>query len=165
VWTLSSQPFPEAHFATYPPKLVEPCILAGTSQHGACVACGAPWRRLVDVVGATTSSEGRELLESATAMPGVSPDLRKHRGHHGDNTRERRTTGWSPTCGCGAEVGPSTVLDPFSGAGTTGLVALRRGRSYIGLELNPEYAELSRRRINDDSPLLNGAAEEVPDAA
>ena len=45
---------------------------------------------------------------------------------------------------------PATVLDPFSGAGTTGLVAQRLGRSYIGLELNPKYAEMSRQRIHDD---------------
>ncbi len=40
-----------------------------------------------------------------------------------------------------------TVLDPFSGSGTTGVVALRNGRNYLGCELNPEYAELSRKRI------------------
>jgi DNA modification methylase len=43
-----------------------------------------------------------------------------------------------------------TVLDPFSGSGTTGVVALRNGRNYLGCELNPEYAELSRKRISDD---------------
>ena len=43
-----------------------------------------------------------------------------------------------------------TVLDPFSGSGTTGVVALRHGRNYLGCELNPEYAELSRKRISDD---------------
>ena len=43
-----------------------------------------------------------------------------------------------------------TVLDPFSGSGTTGVVALRHGRNYLGCELNPDYAELSRQRISDD---------------
>ena len=47
------------------------------------------------------------------------------------------------------------VLDPFSGAGTTGLVALRNGRSYVGLELNPEYASDSVDRLYGDAPLLN----------
>lgn len=47
------------------------------------------------------------------------------------------------------------VLDPFSGAGTTGLVATRMGRQYVGIELNPEYAEMSRRRIESDAPLFN----------
>ena len=43
-----------------------------------------------------------------------------------------------------------TVLDPFSGSGTTGVVALRHGRNYLGCELNPEYADLSRKRISED---------------
>ncbi|HLH36023.1 MAG TPA: site-specific DNA-methyltransferase [Alloacidobacterium sp.] len=48
-----------------------------------------------------------------------------------------------------------TVLDPFSGAGTTGVVALRLGRKYVGIEINPEYVEMSKRRIENDAPLLN----------
>lgn len=48
------------------------------------------------------------------------------------------------------------VLDPFSGAGTTGLVALRLGRDYIGIELNPEYVKMSHQRIINDAPLFNG---------
>jgi DNA modification methylase len=74
VWTVSTKPFAEAHFATFPEKLIKPCILAGSR-----------------------------------------PD--------------------------------DLVLDPFSGAGTTGVVSIKHGRNYLGLELNPEYAEMSRRRI------------------
>lgn len=48
-----------------------------------------------------------------------------------------------------------TVLDPFNGAGTTGLVALAKGRNYIGIEINPAYVEMSRRRIEQDSPMFN----------
>lgn len=48
-----------------------------------------------------------------------------------------------------------TVLDPFSGSGTVGVVALRHGRNYVGCELNPDYAALSERRIADDQPLMN----------
>jgi DNA modification methylase len=47
VWTIPSAPFAEAHFATFPPALVEPCVQAGTSARGACPACGAPWARQV----------------------------------------------------------------------------------------------------------------------
>lgn len=58
------------------------------------------------------------------------------------------TTGWRPTCKCDAnETVPCTVLDPFSGAATTGLVALKRGRSCVGLELNPVYQEMARKRL------------------
>jgi DNA modification methylase len=45
VWTIATAPYAAAHFATYPPALVEPCILAGTSQRGACPHCGTAWRR------------------------------------------------------------------------------------------------------------------------
>jgi site-specific DNA-methyltransferase (adenine-specific) len=54
---------------------------------------------------------------------------------------------------------PGVVLDPFAGAGTTGMVAVRHGRSFVGLELSPEYADLARRRIRDDAPLFNTPAE------
>lgn len=74
VWTVSTAGFKGAHFATFPEKLVEPCILAGCPEGG-------------------------------------------------------------------------VVLDPFSGSGTTGAVAVKKNRRYIGIEINPEYAELSRNRI------------------
>ena len=48
-----------------------------------------------------------------------------------------------------------TVLDPFAGSGTTGVVAKRYQRNFIGIELNPEYAEMARRRIENDAPMFN----------
>jgi DNA modification methylase len=74
VWTIATRPFPEAHFATFPQDLVEPCIKAGCPVGGA-------------------------------------------------------------------------VLDPFFGAGTTGLVAARLGREFIGIELNQAYCEMAKKRI------------------
>lgn len=74
VWTVATAPYSGAHFATYPPDLIEPCILAGSK-----------------------------------------PD--------------------------------DTVLDPFNGAATTGLVALKHGRKYIGCELNEDYITLSHKRL------------------
>ena len=78
VWTVATQPYPDAHFATFPPKLVEPCILAGCPVNG-------------------------------------------------------------------------VVLDPFLGSGTVASVAIKHGRRWIGIELNPEYAELARKRISKAS--------------
>lgn len=74
VWSVATSPFPEAHFATFPEKLIEPCILAGCPKNG-------------------------------------------------------------------------VVLDCFNGAGTTGVVALKNDRQYIGIELNPEYVDMSNKRI------------------
>lgn len=82
VWTVSTKPYPEAHFAVYPPDLIEPCIEAGSAD--------------------------------------------------GD-----------------------TVLDPFAGAGTTGLVALAKGRDFTGIDLNRDYVEMAADRIRSDSPMFN----------
>jgi hypothetical protein len=57
------------------------------------------------------------------------------------------TTGWQASCTCNAEVVPCVVLDCFNGSGTSGVVAAALGRDYIGIELNPEYAEMAKRRI------------------
>jgi adenine-specific DNA methylase len=55
---------------------------------------------------------------------------------------------------------PATVLDPFLGAGTTMVVADRLGRNCVGIELSPEYAEMSKRRLVDDvGPLVRGSVE------
>jgi DNA modification methylase len=89
VWEVTTQPFSEAHFATFPPALIKPCINAG------CPAGG-------------------------------------------------------------------TVLDPFAGAGTTGLVADRLQRNAILIELNPTYADMSQRRITDDAPLFAIMSQEHP---
>jgi tRNA G10 N-methylase Trm11 len=59
------------------------------------------------------------------------------------------TLGWQPSCTCDAgEPVPATVLDPFFGAGTTGIVARSLGRDCIGIELNPDYVEMARRRLD-----------------
>jgi DNA modification methylase len=86
VWTIATQPFKEAHFATFPPDLAERCIKAGCPVGG-------------------------------------------------------------------------TVLDPFGGAGTTGLVADRLQRNAVLIELNPAYADIARRRIEGDAPLFSEVTE------
>ena len=64
--------------------------------------------------------------------------------------RLRITTGWEPTCEhADASTVPCVVLDPFSGSGTTGVVALQHGRSYIGCEINEDYIKLAKARLID----------------
>jgi DNA modification methylase len=149
VWTVTTQPFGGAHFATFPPKLIEPMVLAG-SPPKCCGECGAPWERVVErkpmVVEPTKKrAEWQEQDDHARTQVGGTMT----------QAPESKTVGWQPTCEHNDDTGSSVVLDPFSGSGTTGMVALRHDCSYIGLELNPEYAELSRNRIRDDAPLLN----------
>ena len=160
VWTIASEPYAGAHFATYPTALVEPCIKAGSSQRGCCATCGAPWRRVVtrtsvhptDYSGkwrnASPQASGRRMLANIRA--------RRQSGEAHDNPfPPPKTLGWRPRCTHGKAPMPSTVLDPFCGSGTTGVVALRLGRRFIGIEMNPNYVQMARRRITRDGALLN----------
>jgi hypothetical protein len=89
--------------------------------------------------------------------PGDDKTQQAQRFHNGEpsktsamvrgGTEERITTGWRPTCDHDADPVPSTVLDPFAGSGTTGVVARRLGRRFIGLDLSAEYLQLARARL------------------
>lgn len=138
IWIIPTQPFPDAHFATFPEKLVEPMIKAGCPQW-ICKKCGKVRKRIIK----------RKVLEYR-AKP---YDARTKFIHHGEGKSTlnnspviRRTIGWTD-CGCNAGWRPGIVLDPFAGSGTTCLVAKKLGRHYIGIELNPEYVEMAKRRV------------------
>jgi DNA modification methylase len=135
VWTVPSAPYSEAHFATFPPDLIRPCVLAGTSERGCCGKCGAALVREVKTKPMVIARSNRTHDFGRTRSSGalVSP-------------AENLTTGWHPACQCAADPVPCTILDPFGGSGTTGMVALEYGRSAILIELNPEYVKLANRR-------------------
>ena len=153
VWTIPTQPFPEAHFATFPEALVEPCIAAGSSEGGCCPKCGAPWRREIEISYRNdTTTDGR---------PAGGGGVKTNEGGLVKNisggSRTRRlvdTLGWVPGCDHGHQPIACTVLDPFAGSGTVGVVALRAGRNFIGIDLSPEYVEIARRRIEGTAPLF-----------
>lgn len=157
VWTIATAPYPNAHFATFPPDLVEPCILAGSPER-ACAECGAPWRRLVN---SEFVPQGDVAASPALQRSADGLDASSGWGDTPRDTTRRTTIGFESTCDCDSETVPAVVLDPFAGAATTGLVATRLDRDFIGIELNPEYVELGRRRIFDDAPLLNSVSEVV----
>ena len=61
------------------------------------------------------------------------------------------TVRWDPGCDCeGCALESARVLDPFAGAGTTALAALRKGRSFVGVEFNTAYADMAKRRLDDE---------------
>jgi len=157
VWKIATSPFSEAHFATFPPDLVIPCIKAGTSERGACPACGSPWARVVETQRGPQPAERGGKNYGLNAQ-GTSPSsaLRKVGGDDWyEYAGSTQTTGWQPTCSCAAgDPVPCVVLDPFFGAGTVGLVADRLGRDCVGIELSPVYARMARRRITADAPLF-----------
>ena len=170
VWTINPQPFPDAHFATFPEALVEPLIKCSTSDRGVCPECGSPWARCVERehVGdhtkrGTSGADAavRETGRSGRAAGGVLSNS------YPDGVKAPTTLGWRPTCGCVGEWGgsseanyfkpiPATVLDPFLGSGTTLLVARKLGRNGIGIELSEAYAEMARQRIAEYAPLFSG---------
>lgn len=159
VWAIGTRPFPGAHFATFPPGLVEPCIMAGSSEGGACAACGAPLERVVEQLPAGGVGSRNKVRKLRGAHGGVAEDAQ--RGHQGFGVPWDPsfpvTRDWALTCSCSdpRPPVPCTVLDPFAGAGTTGLVARRLGRSFVGVEISPVYAAMARDRIAGDAPLLN----------
>lgn len=137
VWTLSSEGFSEAHFATFPSEIPRRCIKAGTSEKGCCQTCGAPWTRITEKTAMKIDRSKRTHEKGRTRTSGTMVEPPK-----------TKTTGWQQSCECEpAAPVPCTVLDPFSGSGTTGMVATELGRRYVGIELNPNYAEMSRKRI------------------
>lgn len=146
-WLLAPEPYAAAHFATFPTEIPRRAILAGTSAKGCCSECGAPWRRVVkstyEHINYTKPREYSSYIASQGAV------MNKHNS----------TIGWQPSCPhTDAPLVPATVLDPFAGAGTTLLVALRHGRSALGIELNPEYVRMAQERIVNDAPMFNAQA-------
>lgn len=141
VWTVASHPYPEAHFATMPPKLVESCILAGTSPR-ACEHCGSPWRQQTERTPMIIRNGPKAGGYGSRTTDGLSGTMVA--------PSETRTLGWQPTCTCKNNTGSAAcvVFDPFMGAGTVALVALKHNRQYLGIELNPEYVKLTQKRLS-----------------
>jgi len=144
------------HFAQFPPDLIEPCILAGTSEKGCCPECGKPWRR----------TKQRTNIVDESAKGSSFDQGRTGTRDGGDRTQPgprfiKVQTGWEPSCDCGEWTRdgngnqtkarpipvPCVVLDLFAGAGTTGIVAVRQGREFVGIDLNPAYAAVALARV------------------
>ncbi len=137
VWTIVPGKYPGAHFATFPPALVEPCVLAGTSAHGCCSKCGAPYARDLEL-----NPEYSKAVPDGWSEADDPAARRMAKGAHPARLPAKHiTVGWKAACDCEADVAPCTVLDPFMGSGTTGIVALKLGRRTVGIELSPEYAD------------------------
>jgi len=138
VWTINPEPTPYAHFATFPQRLVEPCIMAGTSEKGNCGKCGKPWKRVIEHIAGKHSEQASKYQRTKSAgIQSGGLDTTTIGGKAGYN----KTTGWQPSCDCGVDPVPPIVLDPFSGSGTVGVVAKKLQRKYVLIDLNAEYNE------------------------
>jgi DNA modification methylase len=156
VWTLATEPTPEAHFATFPTALASRCIQAGSSERGCCAACGAPWVRVVERGHDTFSPKSDSDFYGDGRDPGVHRKLGSVYQKRLD-AHPPRTTGWQPSCACEAPVVPCIVLDPFAGTGTVGAVAEQLGRHSILIELSSAYVRLADRRTAQLGLFTQGA--------
>jgi DNA modification methylase len=160
VWKIATQPLKAAHFAAYPPELVRRCLVGSVSEKGCCPTCAAPWVR-------ATEKQRRATRPGENNKQHFATNWASHDGGHStlkyntpDNhakvvgnrdayrhVTETITTGWRQSCKCEpVDPVPCHVLDPFHGAGTTMKVCERLGLDYAGIELNPEYVQLSLER-------------------
>jgi len=156
VWTINTTGFKGAHFATFPPALVEVMVNVSTSFRGVCRKCGSQWARVVN----RKSLERHELDRTD---PRFRPS--RYKGKYGELKGETGNAmryveiehlGWRPTCKCNAgEPIPAVVLDPFVGSGTACFEAQRLGRDAIGIDVSDEYIQMSLKRVRDDAPLFN----------
>lgn len=138
VWTLPTKGYPGAHFAVWPPELVEPMIKAGTSEKGVCPECGAPWARVIHKGDPEPRSDNPNPVRPYEAASKTQGSQDSSTTLH--MTRETKTVYWLPTCNCGHnETVPATVLDIFAGSGTTLQVARSLGRFGVGLDVSFDY--------------------------
>jgi DNA modification methylase len=141
VWEIPTQPFPEAHFATFPEKLINPMIKAACPQW-VCRKCQKPRVRIMKteykIKGNSISRSIKERKEKEVGLVA--------RNFIGD--AKHYTIGWT-NCDCKLENKwqAGIVLDPFMGSGTTGYVSEKLQRNWIGIELNQLYAKMAEKRI------------------
>lgn len=144
VWPIATGSYRGAHFATFPPELVERPLLA-TCPERLCVRCGAPHQRPVKVTRLNTTNHTGRVQRAAK----VHRFERRYIVY-------REVGSLEPTCDCHATTIPGLALDPFLGAGTVALVAEQHGRDWLGIELNPAYAKLAEKRLADNRARIAG---------
>ncbi|MCE7740455.1 MAG: site-specific DNA-methyltransferase, partial [Candidatus Heimdallarchaeota archaeon] len=136
VWKLSRANFEGAHFAVFPEKLIEPFVKSSCPER-ICSKCGkASKKQFVKVVDKSGSNRGEYSKHQKSILKPPNdwkPSLFKE-------------SGWTD-CGCAAGWEKGIVLDPFLGSGTTAVTALKQNKNFVGIELNPEYIELAKKRI------------------
>ncbi len=142
-----------SHYATFPEKLPELCIKAGTSEYGVCAECGKPWARILKQ-NITNTRPGLNTLTAKSGNDG-DPNQALHQSELSQYRQEisYQTLGWRATCNCQTDkpLVPAIVLDPFVGTGTTLAVARQLGRKAIGYELSEDYCKLTVKRIEKET--------------
>ena len=149
VWTVNTKPYKEAHFAVFPTDLIEPCVLAGSSAK-ICSGCGKSYRREM----VTTDVPDRIVREH---MVGVIPKRDKPSRMNSKDmiSLTKEDNGFVKQCKCDTDkTEQDRIIDPFGGSGTTALVADRHNRDATVIELNEEYIDIAKKRLEGDAPLF-----------
>ena len=150
VWTVTTKPYKGAHYATFNPELIKPCILAGAPET-CCAKCGAPYERVTERV-----SLGKRYSTGKSKEKNESGLVTGFSGYDdGSSSPVFKTIGFEPTCTCNAGTKAGIVFDPFVGSGTTVMVANHLGRKGIGLDLNFKYLkDNAKERIATVQPIM-----------
>ena len=145
VWEINTKPYKEAHFAVFPEALIETPILAGCPEF-VCKKCGKAREKIIE-----SKSLDRTQLpkEHEHYRPNRYDESYKNKPYsiHQPRLSEKKTIGYTD-CGCDAGFDSGIVLDMFMGSGTTGLVALKNNRKYVGIEMNKEYIDMAEKRLS-----------------
>lgn len=142
VFEINTQPFPECHFAVYPPKLAQKPIKSSCPPK-VCAKCGKPYERKVDKE--QIEDYGRGDQDYTKQSVGTNPQQNVSGGFP---KTKRDFKGWKKTCDCPTDKTRSgVVLDPMCGAGSTLVKAKELDRNYIGIEISEKYAEIARERL------------------
>lgn len=139
-----------AHFATWPHELVRRVLACATSEAGVCGECGAPAVRLVQAAGGAIGENFNERRDHGRDVARGAQMSADAKGR-GDYRLEQ--LGWGRSCRCKAPFVPAVALDPFVGSGTTARQARAMGRHCVGVELNPDFAEIAWHRLAQQSLL------------
>ena len=146
---IPTMPHSFAHFAVFPETLVDPLIKVGCPSE-VCVKCGKPklpffidtGRYYDSRTGEYTVYDKKETKRKIVDATGVSDS-----SVFNTELIKERVTKWLPSCKCNAGFEPGTVLDPFAGSGTVGVVAKKQGKNAILIEVSPEYVEIIKKRL------------------
>jgi DNA modification methylase len=144
VWNMRTASYKEAHFAVFPPELAETCIKAGCPEK-ICSECETPYIKVME----RKKSIHSDKSESARFSVNLKNNHRKLGEKYSKQMKENPLIdkGLQKQCDCETnETKSGIVLDCFMGSGTTAMVAQDLFRKWIGVELNPEYEKLIRKR-------------------
>lgn len=135
------------HYAVMSEHLADVLVSAGTPKT-VCSSCGSPWKRVVKSKKESKKDRLSRIKKPTAVAPRHDGGVLQQGIHIGSFPKE--TIGWSPTCECDGDTTSGIVLDPFSGTATTGAIALRLDRRYIGIDIDAGIKAVAADRLDHE---------------